>query len=138
MISNNCIRFNFDIRPDEYCCGIFNIGSLYFQTAGMFDRIKPVPINKLIELFEEDLIEEVSRLTDEDGNYSNAGYLITATINDKQKEIHEFLLACGWDLVNQFRNSNTDNIVYVFHYYIPYEYISAYRNMTQYDYDDYS
>lgn len=127
-LGNNYTRFNFDVSSDTYCCGIFNIGDLYFDSAGSFSKSKTgVSVHKLIENFEQNLLDEIEGRTDGDGYYGNAGYLITASINHRQEELKEFLELCGWSLVNQFRNSHTDNTVYVFHYYVPYEYIQAYR-----------
>ena len=136
-LGNRYTRFDFEIREDGYCCGIFNIGGLYFTGGDMFSKGKPLTTSKLIQRFEEDLLQELAHNTRGDGYHSNAGYLITASINHRQEEFKEFLELCGWSLVNQFRNSNTDNTVYVFHYYVPYEYIQAYREYSKEEFDEY-
>lgn len=134
-LGNKYVDVRFEMEDDRFCCGVYNLGNFYLVTSGFYGgKRKSLP--ELLKLFDETLIADVESSSRHDGHIRNAGYLVTASLNQFQQDVLEFLKLAGFEVVSEFTNSNTGNIVYILHRYIPYEYIEAYRISRYNNYDD--
>lgn len=107
-------RIAFYIESDPHCCGLFGVGGFTFSVVGRWYNGPEFNSKKeALEDFEKRLLTDLAEATDEHSHY-DGGYLLKATVIDRQKEIADWFDLTGWELKETFRNSNSGNNVYMY------------------------
>lgn len=121
-------EIEFDLTENSYCCGIFDLGLFFEASTGLFYN-RGVFTSKSAQFihFEQDWIEVLIDRIGGD-NRRSGGYLTQASVTPTyQKDFYEYFLATGWDVVNEFQNTNTGNVVVVLNRFISKEELSMYE-----------